>query len=234
MFFGFSCLFIFFVSTPQVQKSEYIRHDKALDIDLEHAKIDLAKLQETESGEQFETTRARLEREFKEYVADMHLQIADATAEAETIGDTIDQQQVQHTTAMLILENQHRTYVEEKKNILLDYSEQIKIAQTRNQIYIEEHLNEIRQAEQSKLNAEYDAEKISNSGTALRRALTIEGGMDLYEAKQFNAKQYQDDAQKLANITAHLTMEVEQLSSSLAQATAERDMLMEESKMYGR
>jgi hypothetical protein len=216
-----------------VQRSEWIRHDKALDIDLEQAKHDLQKLTESDAGEKHETTRARLEREFNSFQKDMQAKIQHATEEAENVAIKIEHEHQQHLASIDLLENQHRMFVEEKKQLLEDITEQITAGKIRNKRYMMEHEDQIRKAEEVKLDAEARTDAVEQSGTALHRALVVECAMDLHNAKLFNAKQYQQDTQKYQNITAHLTMEVEQLSSSLEQATAERDMLMEESRMYG-
>ena len=74
----------------KVQRHEWLRRDKALDLNLEHAKNDLEELEKIALDDTQETTRARMEREFIEYKTDMEKRIEQATLISETIADDIE------------------------------------------------------------------------------------------------------------------------------------------------
>ena len=216
----------------KVQRHEWLRRDKALDLNLEHAKNDLEELEKIALDDTQETTRARMEREFIEYKTDMEKRIEQATLISETIADDIEFGQSEHVVRMNAMNKEHRRFVEEKKVVLAALSDDLLTAKVRNENFLAEHSNAIREAEEDKLMAEVEADRVYAAGTGLRQALIEEGGKHLHEAKLYNANQFHENSEKYHSIIAHLQMETEQLSSSLAAATAERDALMEESKMY--
>ena len=217
----------------QLKKTEWIRLDNALDIDLQHVKEDLAALEAVGSQEQIqETTRARMEREFNSFQTEMKKQIEELAVESEKIAVVIDTEQQHHHVVMNAMKEEHDIYVADKKHILEALDQQIAQAYRRNFEYFQANEAAMLKAQKELAVAEEKLVAIDRSGIELKRALVVEGGADLHQTKLYNAKQHHCDSEKYRNMATHLRLETEQLLSSLMEVEAERDMLMEQSRSY--
>ncbi len=218
---------------------DLLRRDEACELDLQHYKAELEELEGVFGNDPSglddaprETTRARMEREFHAMESDMKTKVRLAKLRANALEASVQAGQEAHIARMEAMAEAHRAFVAEKRAALEAAQERVDVARSRARSYLAEHESSISAAEVQQRDSERAAARLERRVRTLAKALAKEDGMDLHRTKMLNAKNYRDDQDKYQQIISHLQMENQQLSVELSAATAQRDALVEESRLW--